>query len=248
MEKKRFGRNEILLCVAVTLLVLLLQRVFGMVGNNIADSFSYETLDPDGAYLGNIVHHTTMMLLSLVAILILRKVLKLEFGLGLGDRRVGIRFAAVYTAVLAGISLVVHVLMSMSGSLPVYDYPLSTRNIIGTLCFQLFFTGPAEELLYRALPITILVYVLGRRTNVKWGITLETTIAAFLFAIAHAKWSLFPPTFQADYFQLLYAFAQGIIAGKAYQDSRSIIYPMFMHSISNVLMVQTGYLFILLSS
>ena len=81
----------------------------------------------------------------------------------------------------------------------------------------------------------------------KWGITLETTIAAFLFAIAHAKWSLFPFTFKADCFQLLYAFAQGIIAGKAYQDSHSIIYPMLLHSISNVLMVQTGYLFILFS-
>ena len=247
MEKKQFRRNGILLCVAVTLLVLLFQKSLGVVESYIADMFSYETLDPDGAYLWNIVHHTAMMLLALAAVLILTKVFKLEFGLGLGDWRLGTRFVALYTAVLAGITLVVHVLMTMSGSLPVYDYPLNTRNIIGTLCFQLFFTGPAEELLYRALPITILVYVLGRRINVKWGITLETVIAAFLFAIAHAKWSLFPLTFKADYFQLLYAFAQGIIAGKAYQDSRSIIYPMFMHSISNVLMVQTGYLFILLS-
>jgi len=45
---------------------------------------------------------------------------------------------------------------------------------------------------------------------------------------------------------LFHAFAQGIISGKAYQDSRSVIYPMIMHSISNVLMVGTGYLFLLL--
>jgi membrane protease YdiL (CAAX protease family) len=87
---------------------------------------------------------------------------------------------------------------------------------------------------------------LGKSTKTKWGITLETIIAAFLFSIAHIKWSLFPFTIEADYFQLFYAFAQGIIAGKAYQDSQSIIYPMLMHSFSNVLMVGAGYLFLLL--
>lgn len=247
MEKKRIHRNGILWCVIVALLMLLFQRAIGIVARNIADMFTYDTLDPDGAYLWNIVHHTVMMFLALAAILILKKVYGLEFGLGIGDRKVGKKFIAVYTVVLVGITLIVHVLMMISGSLPVYDFPLNRRNIMGTLCFQLFLTGPAEELLYRALPITIIVSALGRSTNVKWGITLETTIAAFLFAIAHAKWSLFPFTFKADCFQLLYAFAQGIIAGKAYQDSHSIIYPMLLHSISNVLMVQTGYLFILFS-
>ena len=74
----------------------------------------------------------------------------------------GKKFIAVYTVVLVGITLIVHVLMMISGSLPVYDFPLNRRNIMGTLCFQLFLTGPAEELLYRALPITIIVSALGR--------------------------------------------------------------------------------------
>jgi len=87
---------------------------------------------------------------------------------------------------------------------------------------------------------------LGKSVKVKWGVTLETIIAAFLFSIAHIKWSISPFVIEADYSQLFYAFAQGVISGKAYQDSRSIIYPMFMHSISNVMMVGTGYLFLLL--
>jgi len=48
-----------------------------------------------------------------------------------------------------------------------------------------------------------------------------------------------------DYFRLLYAFVLGTINGIAYQQSRSVLYPMLMHSISNVLMVGTGYLFII---
>jgi membrane protease YdiL (CAAX protease family) len=136
--------------------------------------------------------------------------------------------------------------MVVNNSLPVYAFPLNKGNIIGTLCFQLLLSGPAEEVLYRALPITTFVRVFGKNIEVKWGITLESIFASFLFAIAHIKWSLFPFAIEADYSQFLYAFAQGIISGKAYQDSRSVIYPMFMHSISNVLMVGTGYLFLLL--
>jgi len=40
---------------------------------------------------------------------------------------------------------------------------------------------------------------------------------------------------------------QKTIQGIAYQESQSVLYPMLMHSLANVLMVGTGYLFILLS-
>jgi membrane protease YdiL (CAAX protease family) len=245
MKRKRF--DTILTYVALTLLLFLIQRALGEASRGVANLFSYERFDPDHAYLGNMVHHTAMMLLTLTAVLFLKKVDKLEFGLGLGDKKAGFRYVALYTAVFAGITLVVHVLMRISNSLPVYAFPLNRRNIIGTLVFQLFFTGPAEELLFRALPITIIVAVLGRSVDSGLGISLETIIAALLFALAHAKWSLFPLIVEADLFPLLYAFGQGIISGKVYQETHSIVYPMAMHSISNILMVQTGYLFLLLS-
>jgi hypothetical protein len=43
------------------------------------------------------------------------------------------------------------------------------------------------------------VYFLGENEKFKRGITLENVIAAFLFAIAHMKWSLFPLTFEANF-------------------------------------------------
>ncbi|HHV99861.1 MAG TPA: CPBP family intramembrane metalloprotease [Clostridiaceae bacterium] len=242
----KIGRKKVLLSGAVILLLLIFQKVLGFAGSDIADMFSFEKIDPYKAFAWNFVHHITILLLALFAILILNKLFKLNFGFGLGDSKTGTKFVAIYTAIFAGVTLVVHVLMMVNNSLPVYAFPLNKRNIIGTLCFQLFLSGPAEEVLYRALPIATLVQVFGKNIEVKWGITLESIIASFLFAIAHIKWSLFPFAIEADYSQFLYAFAQGIISGKAYQDSRSVIYPMFMHSISNVLMVGTGYLFLLL--
>ena len=230
-------------CVALTLLLLVIQRAVGGAARGFANLFSYEQFDPDHAYLWNIVHHTSMAVLALAAILFLQKVDNLEFNLGLGDRKAGVSYVVRYTGALAGITLVVHVLMLTSNSLPTYAFPLNRRNIIGTLFFQLF-CRPAE-LLYKPAHHDY-TGCAGRSVNVGWD-QPETIIAALLFSLAHAKWSLFPLTFEAGFFQLLYAFSQGIIEGKAYQDTRSIVYPMVMHSISNVLMVQTGYLFILLS-
>ncbi|HOA81816.1 MAG TPA: CPBP family intramembrane metalloprotease [Defluviitaleaceae bacterium] len=246
MGKVKVGRKKVLLSGAVILLLLILQKVLGIAGSAFADMFSFEKIDPYKAFAWNFVHHITMLILTLFVILILKKLFSLNFGFGLGDSKTGTKFVAIYTPIIAGVSLVVHILMMVNNSLPVYAYPLNKSNIIGTLCFQLFLTGPAEELLYRALPITTLVKVFGKNIEVKWGITLESIIASFLFAFAHMKWSLFPFAIEMDYFQFLYAFAQGIISGKAYQDSRSVIYPMLMHSISNVLMVGTGYLFLLI--
>ena len=246
IKRKQVSWKKVLLYGAVILLLLIFQEVLGKVGRGVADIFLYEKFDPYKAYAWISIHHITEMFLALAIILILSNLIKADFGLGLGDREIGTKYAALYTAVFSGVTLVVHIFMRINNSLPVYDFPLNKNNILGTLGFQLLLSGPAEEILYRALPITMCVYVLGKSVKFKWGVTSETIIASFLFAIAHMKWSLFPFTIQVDCFRLLYAFAQGIILGKAYQDSHSIIYPMFMHSISNVLMVGTGYLFLLL--
>jgi membrane protease YdiL (CAAX protease family) len=157
------------------------------------------------------------------------------------------KYLAVFTVVFAIITLIIHILMYVYDQLPTYDFPLNTRNIIGTLSFQLFLSGTSEEILFRALPITVLVYVFGNRVYIKGHITLEIIIASFLFSIAHMKWSLSPLTIDANLFQLFYAFVLGTIQGIAYQESQSVLYPMLMHSLANVLMVGTGYLFILLS-
>jgi len=243
-EKFQSTTPKILLFGAIIVALFVFQVFAGRVGNIIADLLPYGKLDPFEAFARVSVHHIIEMLIVLAVIMILGKLLKVDFGFGLGDRKTGTKYVVVYTAIFAGIALVTHILMLINNRLPVYDFPLNKNNILGTLGFQLLLSGPAEEILYRALPITMFVYVLGKSVKVKWGITLETLIASFLFTIAHMKWSLFPLTIEANYFQLFYAFVQGIILGKAYQDSHSIVYPMFMHSISNVLMVGTGYLFL----
>jgi len=245
-QKKPTGFKSVFLYAVVVLLLFVLLQGVVKAGGAVADLFSYNKLDPDNAFAWNFVHHVTMMLLSLVPIFILSRPLKTDFGFCLGNVKKGTRFVLLYTAVFAAITLAVHIFMLITNSLPVYDYPLNTRNVLGTLGFQLLLTGPAEETLYRALPITILTHMSADNGKAKKVISTEVIIASFLFSIAHVKWSLSPFVIKADYFQLVYAFAQGIISGILYKESRSVLYPMMIHSISNVMMVGTGYLFLLI--
>lgn len=133
--------------------------------------------------------------------------------------------------------------MYVNNQLPTYTFPLDKRNIFGTLGFQLLLSGPSEEIIFRALPITLFIYAFGKSVRIKGHITLEVILASILFSLAHSKWSTMPFDFEANYFQLLYSFLLGTIQGVVYQRCRSILYPMLMHSLSNVLMVGTGYLF-----
>ncbi|MGL4343839.1 MAG: lysostaphin resistance A-like protein [Cellulosilyticaceae bacterium] len=111
---------------------------------------------------------------------------------------------------------------------------------------RIFLSGPSEEILFRALPITMMVWVSGKYTEIKvykYKITLEVLIATILFAMAHISWSLEPFSIEIDYFQVMYAFVLGYVYGKAFQKSGSVIYPMVLHGISNIVMVGIGYVF-----
>lgn len=232
---------------SIAVLTLFCFQVFtSKAGHFVAGLFSFEQIDPWNIYAGISVHHFIQMIIALAAIVAVSRKINIDFYFGLGDREKGKKYLAVFTSVFICISLAIHIIMKINSTLPVYNFPLNTGNILGTLGFQLFLSGTSEEILYRALPITVLSYVFRQRSKLKWNITFEALIASFLFAAAHIKWSLDPLLVKADCFQLLYAFVLGTVQGIAYQKSRSIVYPVLMHSVSNVLMVGTGYVFALL--
>ena len=225
------------------LALFLFQVLAGRLGGAAADQLSYRTIDPYGLFARLSVHHFVMMLAALAAIAALGKRLHVNFGFSRGDSKTGMRYFLIFAAAFAGIAVLYHALAYLSGRPPVYDFPLHAGNVAGTLGFQLLLSGPAEEILFRALPVTVLVRVFGKSVTVRGKVTLEVVLASFLFALAHVSWSLIPFAVHAQPFQLLYAFGLGIVQGTAYQESRSVLYPMMMHSAANILMVGTGYLF-----
>lgn len=238
--------NKILCSIATFVILLGMQVYLGKAGHFFANALSYQQIDPYDIFARISVHHIVQMIIALVIIAVLSKLLKIDFYMKLGDVGKGTQYVAIFTAIFAIISIIFHILMYVNNQLPAYAFPLDTRNVLGTLGFQLLLSGTSEEIVFRALPIAMLVYAFGKSIPIKWHITLEIILASFLFSLAHIRWSLIPFYFEVDFQRQLYSFVMGIIQGVVYQRSRSILYPMLIHSLSNVLMVGTGYLFIAL--
>lgn len=220
-----------------------IQTLIGKSGHLIADLIPYQQIDPFNSFAEISIHHVVLLFITMAIILGLSKLLNLNFYFQLGEKKKGIKYLTIFTAAFAVISFAQNAFMAVNHLLPVYTFPLDQRNVIGTLGFQLLLSGPAEEVLFRALPITLLTCSFGKSIEIKGDFSLEVILASLLFVFAHVNWSLILLTFEVNYFQLFYAFVLGTIQGIVYQKSKSILYPVLMHSFSNTLMVAGGYVF-----
>lgn len=242
MEKPESSRT--LFGITAFLLLFIVQIILGKAGSFFANMIPYQKIDPYNIFAGISIHHAVQMVVAIIVIIMLSKFLKIDFYFKLGDVSKGMKYLALFSAAFVIISVVVHIIMLVNDRLPIYDFPLDRRNVLGTLGFQLFLSGPSEEIIFRALPITILVYAFGKSIAIKGNITLEVILSSLLFSFAHIKWSLNPLVFEVNFFRIFYAFVLGSIQGIVFQKCKSVLYPILMHSFSNVLMIGIGYLFV----
>lgn len=231
-------------------LIHILLAVFGLfavqafaskLGSFIANSFNYATIDKDGTFMRISVHHIVQMVVALIIIFVISKKYKLDFYLKPIANKSGILYTGIFAGIILIYVLISYIVGYSLGTIAPYGYKLNTVNVAGTLGFQLFLSGTSEEILFRALPITVLGSLICK-DNIS-GQTFIILIASALFSVAHINWSLAPFTLSFDWFQLIYAFILGIAYGITYMTSKSIIYPMIMHGLSNFFMVGIGYIF-----
>ena len=216
----------------LTLILLSVPKIAGI----FADSFDYSRIDPDGSYAWLTVHHLAQAAIFLVLMMGTRSWKPVDFRLGWGNKKVGIayvlRFILYFSLYLLGFLA----FSIVTQSLQPFPFPLNARNIIGYLSFQLLVTGPSEEMIFRAFALTMLgLYVQGHFLHGK--ISRANVLAALIFGLAHVSFSFAP--FQVTYSanQVLYAAGLGLFYGDCYEKSGSVIYPMIMHSMTNVLSV-----------
>lgn len=232
-------RNQTGMFIMSIMLVFVFQQMASKIGGFAANLFDYRSIDKDNTFLWITVHHAVQMALTIIVISIIHKKHSLNFGLEIKADKTGIKYIVVFSFAMIGYVIVSYLVGYANNSIALYSYELNARNVIGTIAFQLFLSGTSEELLFRALPITIFKYALGK--SKKPCIVIMT--ASALFSIAHINWSMMPFTLSFDWFQLIYAFVLGIIYGITFEKTKRVIYPMIMHSLSNVFMVGFGYAF-----
>lgn len=223
---------KIMLMLILALILLIAPRIGGL-GANL---FDYSTIDPDGAFMWISVHHIVQALVIIPIMLIMSKFFDIKFNLGLGDKSVGMKYLKRFIMVFTVYTLIAYLVTMVSGGIASFAYPLTTQNIAGYLGFQLLLSGPSEELVFRAFAISVFAgLVTDKRINKH--ISFAVLFASIIFGIAHINFSFNPFTVSFSTFQVFYAIFLGYFYGDCYEKSRSIIYPMIMHSYSNVLMI-----------
>ena len=226
--------------MAVTaLIVFAVQTAAAKAGSLAAGCFDYSKPDPDNVFLFKTVHHIVQAAIALVIIFIITKTKKVSFRLKPIKNSAGIKYTCIFTAVIFVYVVISYFVGTKTGSVVPYAFELNRRNCLGDLMFQLLLSGPSEEILFRALPITVLGMINKDGKKKEWAAIL---ISALLFGIAHIGWSINPFSISFSWFQVVYAAVLGIAYGITYVKSESIIYPMIMHSMSNVIMDGVGFL------
>jgi uncharacterized protein len=185
--------------------------------------------------------------------LVISRVSAIRFGFGWGERQVGWMYVRIFALVFCGYMAVSLLIVFATGTFRLLPFPLTARNIAGQLGFQLLLSGPSEELIFRAFAITMLALLMtGVLFNQETGVgkavfkilggelTVANLIAAVIFGLAHVGFSFAPFSLSYDPFQVIYSIILGLFYGVCYERSKSMIYPMIMHSISNVIAVGVG--------
>lgn len=244
MESKENISKYIRIVVILSVFMFIFQQVASGVGGSIASLFDYSLIDKDNTFMWLSVHHIIQMIIAYMGITYLNRVFHLDFGLKFRKSKVGIKYTAFFILAMLIYVLVMYMARYSPNSITPFSYPLNKTNIIGTLGFLSLLSGVSEEILFRALPITLFSYMLNYDKNDKALLVIVSSAA--LFSIAHIQWTLIPFTIVANWVQLLSTFILGIIYGITFRKTNSIIYPMIMHSMGNVLMVGIGYLFAIL--
>ncbi len=250
MNIPRFFK-QVLWVLFLTVLLLGVPRLAGA----FASLFDYAAVDPDGAFAWISVRHIAQAVIFLILMLVISKVSAIRFGFGWGDRKEGLLYLRLFVLIYIGF-IVVHrlIILLLTGSLPVFWHPLTARNIIGQLSFQLLLSGPSEELIFRAFAITMLALLVngvvfsnkeagaGKAVFTMLGgeLSVANLIAAVIFGLAHMRFTFAPFSASFDTGQVIVAVILGLFYGVCYERSKSMIYPMIMHSFSNVVVVSVS--------
>lgn len=219
------------------LIVALLLLGLPIIAGNIANEFNLTSIDPDGSFMWISIHHIAQALMFIPLILLL-KWLKphLKFGFSLGDWKKGLHYVLLFTLFFLVYTVISFGITLLTDTFSPYGFPLNARNVFGYLGFQLLLSGPSEEILFRAFGITVLAIFFKQRLF-KGKLSVSNLLIATIFGLAHIGIYFSPFHLSYSIMQVMYAFGLGLIYGDCYERTGSVLYPMMIHSISNVIAV-----------
>lgn len=238
--KKIFINTIIYLSLFIGLsLVIKLINVSGFIIGHILYKHIY-FLDINNVYIINVIHHLYQGIIVLGIIILITKISQLPFDRFYIVKKLPIKsvktifiFIAIWTVIQFIFELIYIYIWKLPFPSP---YPISAEYVIPDLLFQLFFTGPSEELVFRSLAFSVLLMFLSsaiKRKNIATILAIVSSDLIFMFD--HINFSLNP--FQVLYFnpyQMLTCSIFGTFYALLLLKYKSVIPAMIAHSLLNV--------------
>jgi len=236
--------NKILLTLFVVLIIEFAPRLGTYFSDIISPHLKF--LDPDNVYIWGMVHHIIQALIPFLIIVFWRNKPLKEWGFQVGDYQKGLKWVAGFTLIWLLVYAILTVVNIYQAKIPQVYYDVSlTRNLLGELFFRGIIVGPSEEILFRSFPIIILIFAGWSKKSTIFGFTIPRAgiISAILFAYAHIGYNHYPfEVYRFDPFQIFTSLGFGLLYAIVFEHTRSILYPMIIHSISDVFPVLSLYI------
>ena len=230
-------KGKTFLTTIVVIVLLLAPRI----GTFIADKLNqfFTVIDPDKKFMWGIVHHIIQALIPTFLILIWKKDFFKEWGLKWGNKSLGWKWVGWFTLVWTLIYVGINTYNLLTNNTPEAYYDVTnSRNFLGELFFRSFIVGPSEEILFRSFPIALLLTAgFVKKTGIfGFEITYAGIIAAVLFALAHIGFNFYPlEIYHLSIAQVVTSLGFGLLYAIVFHQTKSIYYPMIIHSISDVI-------------
>ena len=199
--------------------------------------------DPDNAFLWITIHHLVQLALVLLALRLAFGLSLEQAGFNLGNASTTLRWLGWFAIGCLGGVLLIQAGDVVAGSRPFSAYPLTARNVVGTLSFQLLLSGTAEEPLFRGLVMTVLGRYWTRVVRFGWvEMPVTGLVATGLFMLAHVRWTATAPFVEVSLVQQVVALGLGLFYAVLFHRTKSLAGPILAHGYSNVVLVGVRYL------
>lgn len=212
-------------------------------------STPYMSIDPYGLYWYISLHHIFQLLLAGGLILLLSYAFKKRFDFFLRipnnvkkSIQVSLYFVFAWTIIQFGVG---YALVSTGMADSTFSYPLNASSLVGQYLFQIVLSGTSEELMYRALIIGILnAYLIKTNLSTKNKVILIYILNIIPFIVGHIPYQLNPfIVYSPNMLQMLTVFTMGSIYTYLLLRFDSIIPPMIVHGLMNVVIISSGFVF-----
>lgn len=178
--------------------------------------------------------HLVMLLVALGLIALARRRSNIDFGLHMPLGRSYVATAIVLSFLFGVVmALVDYAPYIIRGIAPPLDDPFSGINVTGWMLYQGLYSGPTEEIPFRALLVTYLASTMPGKVHYgRLSMNGAGVVVAVLFAIGTATTALIASPLLVAISQILYVFLLGLCLAYWLEKSRSVLAPAIGHNVA----------------